>query len=145
MKKLFLLWIVLFSFQAIARADGDKPIKVNRLPDKAQQFIKQYFANNDVAMAKVESSWLEKTYTVIFTNGDKVEFNKNGVWEEVNCKYSSVPAKVIPTAILNYVTANHPGERILKIERDKKNYEVKLSNKWKLTFDPMYQLIDIEQ
>ena len=145
MKKLVLLWVVLFSFQAIARADEDKPIKVNRLPEKAQQFIKQYFAGSDVAMAKVESDWLDKAYTVIFTNGDKVEFDKNGAWEEVNCKFSSVPVKVIPAAILNYVNANHPGERILKIERDKKNYEVKLSNKWELTFDAMFQLIDIEQ
>jgi len=33
---------------------------------------------------------------------------------------------------------------VLKIERDKKEYEVKLSNKWELKFDLQFNLIDID-
>ena len=43
------------------------------------------------ACAVMESDWFDKSYDVIFTNGDKLEFDKKGVWTEVNCKYSAVP------------------------------------------------------
>lgn len=50
-------------------------------------------------MAKMETDWFDKSYDVIFTNGDKLEFDKKGVWTEVNCKYSAVPVAVVPEAI----------------------------------------------
>ena len=67
-----------------------------------------------------------------------------GNWEEVNCKYSSVPTAIIPAAIQKYVTTNYPDAKILKIERDKKDYEVKLSNRTELKFDLKFNLIDID-
>ena len=85
-----------------------------------------------------------KSYEVIFTNGDKVEFDNKGNWEEVNCKYSAVPAAIIPATIQKYVTTNYPDAKILKIERDKKDYEVKLSNRTELKFDLKFNLIDID-
>ena len=69
------------------------------MPQQAQQFIKQHFADSKVALAKMESDFFYKSYEVIFTNGDKVEFDNKGNWEEVNCKYSSVPTAIIPAAI----------------------------------------------
>ena len=47
----------------------------------------------------METDWFDKSYDVIFTNGDKLEFDKKGVWTEVNCKYSAVPVAVVPDAI----------------------------------------------
>ena len=67
MKKLLILFVCLFTLQTIARADDDKPIQVSQMPQKAQQFIKQHFAGNNIAMAKVESDFLQKSYDVIFT------------------------------------------------------------------------------
>ena len=121
MKKLLLLFVCLFTLQTIARADDDKPIQVSQMPQKAQQFIKQHFAGSNIAMAKVESDFLQKSYDVIFTDGNKVEFDKKGNWTEVNCKFS-----------------------VVKIERDKTDYEVKLSNGWELKFDSKFNLIDID-
>lgn len=144
MKKLFLLCLCLFTLHAGVRADNDKPIQVNQLPQQAQQFIKQHFTDNHIAMAKVETDWLDKSYDVIFTNGNKVEFDKRGEWKEIDCKYSFVPLGTVPTAILKYVTATYPGVKILKIERDKRDYELKLSNRWELKFDLKYNLIDID-
>ena len=66
------------------------------MPQKAQQFIKQHFAGSNIAMAKVESDFLQKSYDVIFTDGNKVEFDKKGNWTEVNCKFSVVPQGIIP-------------------------------------------------
>ena len=109
-----------------------------------EQFIKQHFADSKVALAKMESDFFYKSYEVIFTNGDKVEFDNKGNWEEVNCKYSSVPTAIIPAAIQKYVATNYPDAKILKIERDKKDYEVKLSNRTELKFDLKFNLIDID-
>ena len=135
MKKLVFLLVCLFTLQTVARADDDKPIQVTQMPQPAQQFIKQHFADSKVALAKMESDFFYKSYEVIFTNGNKVEFGKNGNWEEVNCKYTSVPTAIIPTTIQKYV---------LKIERDKKEYEVQLSNRVELKFDLKFNLIDID-
>ena len=44
MKKLMILLAGLFLCSApVAYADNDKPITVDQLPEKAQQFIRQYF------------------------------------------------------------------------------------------------------
>lgn len=144
MKKLLLLFVCLFTLQTIARADDDKPIQVSQMPQKAQQFIKQHFAGSNIAMAKVESDFLQKSYDVIFTDGNKVEFDKKGNWTEVNCKFSVVPQGIIHSPIQKYTATNYPDAKVLKIERDKTDYEVKLSNGWELKFDSKFNLIDID-
>lgn len=144
MKKVLLLLVCLFTLQTVVWADDDKPIQVNQLPQTAQTFIKTHFPNNKVAMAKMETGWFDKSYDVIFTNGDKLEFDKKGVWTEVNCKYSAVPVAVVPEAIKKYVATNYPDAKMLKIERDKHDYEVKLSNGWEIKFDMQFNVIDID-
>lgn len=144
MKKVLILLVCLFTLQTVAWADDDKPISVNQLPQQAQNFIKTYFADSKVAMAKMETDWLDKSYDVIFTNGDKLEFDKKGAWTEVNCKYSVVPADLVPVAIRNYVATNYPEAKVLKIEKDKHDYEVKLSNGWEIKFDLKFNVIDID-
>lgn len=144
MKKLILLFACLFTLHTAVKADNDKPIQINQLPQAAQQFIKLHFASSQVALSKMESDLFYKTYDVIFTNGDKLEFDKKGEWTEVNCKYSAVPLKVIPTAILKYVTAHYPKTKVMVLERDSKDYEVKLSTGLELKFDRKFNLIDID-
>ena len=144
MKKLVFLLVCLFTLQTVARADDDKPIQVTQMPQAAQLFIKQHFADSKVALAKMESEFFYKSYEVIFTNGNKVEFDKKGEWTEIDCKHTVVHTETIPTAIRQYVTTNYPDVKVLKIERDKKEYEVKLSNRTELKFDLKFNLIDID-
>ena len=112
MKKVFLFLVCLFTLQTVVMADDDKPIQVNQLPQPAQTFIKQYFPTAKVAMAKMETDLFDKSYDVIFTNGDKLEFDKRGAWTEVNCKYSSVPGNVMPAQIQKYVSTNYPDAKV---------------------------------
>ena len=132
MKKLLFLFVCLFAMQTVVRADDDKPIQISQMPQQAQLFT------------KMESDLFNKSYDVIFTNGNKVEFDKKGNWKEVDCKYSAVPAAVIPEPIQKYVKDNYPDTKILKLERDKKEYEVKLTNRTELKFDINFNLIDID-
>ena len=74
----------------------------------------------------------------------KAEFYKDGEWKEVDCRYSSVPAAVVPAQIAQYVSGHYPDASIVQIDRDKHDYEVKLSNGLELTFDLKFNLIDID-
>ena len=129
---------------ASANTGDYKAIPVDRLPAVALQTIKAHMAGRKVAIAKVKSGLFSKEYTVIFTNGEKIEFDGHGKWTEVKCKRSAVPASLVPQQIARYISSNYPDCRILEIERDEDEYEVKLSNYVEVTFDSKFNVIDID-
>ena len=139
MKKLVFLLVCVFTVSTVAMADNEKPIQVGQLPTKAQTFITTYFKGHKVALAKLDS----KSYDVIFTNGEKIEFDKSGDWTEVKCK-SGVPTQIVPSAIRTYVKNNYAEASIIHIERIRNEYEVYLSNRWEITFDCHMRVIDID-
>lgn len=144
MKKLFLLLVSVFTMQ-VAMADNDKPVTFEQLPQAAQQFIRQNFADREIAFSKMEKEWFDTSYDVLFTNGDKLEFDKNGQWKEMYCKFTSVPEKAVPAPIVKFVNDKYPGVKILVIEKDRYEYEVRLSNFWEITFDLQFNVIDMDQ
>lgn len=144
MKKLFIFWIFLLGTVVLAKADDDKPIAVNELPSKALSFVNTHFTGLKISYAKVETDFFDKSYDVVFINGQKAEFDKKGEWKKVDCKYSSVPATILPDAIKKYLAEQYPGESVIEIERDKKGYEVKLKNKLELKFNKAFQLTEID-
>lgn len=145
MKKLLILAAAVFALgTSTVSADNDRPISVSELPEKAQQFIRQHFPSEKVSFAKMERELFDTTYEVIFTSSSKVEFLKNGDWKEVDCKYSTVPAAIIPQQIAQYVSQYYPDTSVVQIDRDKRDYEVKLTNGLELTFDLKFNLIDID-
>ena len=136
--------VCLVAFQTAAIADNDKPISISQLPATAQQVIKKHFGKKKVALAKQESGLFEKSYDVVFNNGEKVEFDRKGNWTEINCKLSSVPTALVPAKITQYVKSTYPGAKILEIEKDDNQYEVKLSNMLEVTFNRNFQVVDID-
>ena len=123
-------------------ADNDKIINKNQLPAQAQQFLNQHFSGVKLSYAKQERDFLTTSYEVMLADGTKLEFSSKGNWEEVDCRYSEVPAAVVPAPIANFVSENHPDARVLKIERDRRGYEVKLSNRVELSFNNRFELVD---
>ena len=136
--------VCLVAFSVSALADNDKPVNVNQLPATAQQTLKKHFSAKKVALAKMESGLFEKSYDVVFNNGEKVEFDRNGNWTEINCNMSSVPAGLVPAKITSYVKSTYPVTKILQIEKDDYRYEVKLSNRLEVTFNKNFQVVDID-
>lgn len=134
---------LLFASPASANTDGGKAISPGKLPQAALQTINTHLPGRKIAIAKVESELFSKSYTVIFTNGEKIEFDGRGRWTEVKCKRSAVPASLVPAQIAQYIKANYPDCRILEIERDDE-YEVKLSNHVEVTFNKKFEVIDID-
>ena len=127
-----------------ANADNNKPIKVTDLPVKAQTVLSQHFNNQKVNFASIESGIIDKNYDVVLQNGTKLEFDKKGNVTEIDCKQGAVPEKLIPQAINTYLQENHFGQTVRKIEFNKNEYELELSNGIDITFNKHFQVIDID-
>lgn len=134
----------ILSCNILASAGNDKPISVSTLPTKAQILLTNYFGNQKVALATIESGIVNRSYDVVLQNGTKLEFNKKGELTEIDCKQEVVPVKLIPLSIKNYLQNNYPGQSVKKLEIKKNEYEVELSNGMDLTFNKHFQLIDID-
>lgn len=145
MKKIIIIALAVFSLGILtANADNDRLIVKENLPKKAQLFIDSNFKNSKITYVKDERDFLERSYEVLFADGTKVEFDRNGEWKEVDCRRSSVPSAIVPAKILNYVNNSYPGVKVIQIERDRIDYEVKLSNNLELTFNKKFNIIDID-
>ncbi len=132
------------SCNMVANAGNDKPISVNALPAKAQTLLNNHFNSQKVMLATIESGVVSRNYDVVLQNGTKLEFDKKGNLTEINCKQGIVPALLIPQAIKNYLKDNYAGQSVKKIEMNKNEYEVELTNGLDLTFNKHFQLIDID-
>lgn len=145
MKKLILLFLCVTAIHVSTQAGNDRPISFDQLPAQSQQMIKKYFPNQSVALVKMEREFSGKSYEVIFTNGNKAEFDRKGIWKEIDCKYTELPSEVVPPQIANYVRTNYPDFKITKIEKKSRNrHEIELLNGMELEFDANFNVIDID-
>lgn len=137
MKKMissFVLMTIALTTTMTAMAD-DRAITINQLPKKAQQFITQHFSQNTVSYVTQDTDLFDGEFEVAFTDRSKIDFHKNGEWKQVDCEYSAVPPVIIPQPVKDYVVKNHPTMTIIKIDRDPREYEIKLSDALELKFD----------
>ena len=148
MKRIFRILMIaicyMVSCNMAANAGNDKPISVNALPAKAQTLLNNHFNSQKVMLATIESGAVSRSYDVVLQNGTKLEFDKKGNLTEINCKQGIVPALLIPQTIKNYLKDNYAGQSVKKIEMNKNEYEVELTNGLDLTFNKHFQLIDID-
>lgn len=143
MKILMMVICCMLSCNMAANAGNDKPISVNTLPAKAQTLLSTHFGKQKVMLATVEGV-VSKSYDVVLKNGTKLEFDKKGNLTEVECKQGTVPYRLIPQAIKNYLKANYPRQTVKKLEIKKNEYEVELANGLDLTFNNRFQLVDMD-
>ena len=134
----------MMSCNMAANAGNGKPISVDALPAKAQTLLNNHFNGQKVMLATIESGIVSRSYDVVLQNGTKLEFDKKGNLTEIDCKQGIVPALLIPQAIKNYLKDNYAGQSVKKIEMNKNEYEVELTNGLDLTFNKHFQLIDID-
>lgn len=145
MKKFIVIALAVLSLGIItANADNNRLIAKENLPQKSQQFIDRYFGDIKITYVKEERDFMERSYEVMLADGTKVEFNRNGEWKEVDCRHSAVPSPIVPAQIMKYVKDNYPDVKVMQIERDRMDYELKLSNRLELTFDTKFNIVDID-
>lgn len=143
-RKALTVIICIFVANVGVMASNDKPITVSQLPQAAQHVLKTEFNGRKVALSKMESGLISKSYDVIFTNGDKIEFDRNGNWTDIECKKSGVPANLVPSQIRQYVKKNYSSQRIVEIEKKRGSYEVKLSKGVELTFNKNFKVTHVD-
>lgn len=144
MKKLLAILACVMCISTSAMADDDISITKEQLPKVSQEFINQHFSKLKVSYVKMERDLFDKSYDVIFVDGSKIEFRKDGSWKEVKCKYSSVPDNVVPVKIREYIKTNYPDVTIIKIEKDYRKYEITLSNGLEVDFNKAFQVIKVD-
>jgi uncharacterized membrane protein YciS (DUF1049 family) len=141
MKKSILMMLVLVLTMSMAMmADNDRVITFDQLPAQAQTLLKTHFANKVPLIVTVD--WDD--YTVMYQSGEKVEFDKKGNWKDINCKASGVPADLIPEQIKANVEQTFPGATVIKLDRDRRGYDVKLNNGMEIEFNKNFQMVDID-
>ena len=121
-------------------ADNDRVITFDQLPAQAQTLLKKHFVNKTPLIITVD--WDD--YKVIYESGEKVEFDKKGNWKEFDCKVSAVPTALIPQQIKDNVKKTFPGATIIKIDHDRRGYDVKLNNGIELEFNKNFQVVDVD-
>lgn len=132
MKKFFSL--IMLSVMLVSFAQ-DKSINYNQVPKTGQQFINKHFGAKQVSSVMLDDDYFSKEYKVYLQNGTKIEFDSDGNWKEVNGNRNAIPTGFVPAKISNYVNRSFPNTKITKIERDRKEIEVKLTNGLEVKFD----------
>ena len=143
MKKIkFLLMMAMVMTMSLTMSadDDDRVITFDQLPQAAQTFLKTHFATKVPLL--VTADWDD--YTIRYESGEKIEFNKSGDWKDIECYNNKVPSNVIPEQIVNYVKQNYPGKSVIKIERHRSVYEVKLNNGMEVEFNRNFQVIGVD-
>lgn len=117
---------------------------MSQLPQSVQNVITDNF-NSDVMVATTETnSFGADEYEVVLVDGTKVKF-EGEEWEEVEVPLGQqVPATFIIEPIQSYISQNMPGQYVVKIDRDKKGYDVDLSNGVEVKFDTNGTFIKID-
>ena len=141
MKTKAIITALFLMFGLSAQADNDRPIRFDQLPKQAQQIINESFPNDRMSYAKMERDLFEVSYEVILVSGTKLEFGRKGEWKEISTRNAAIDSKLIPAPILDYVKLHHPDNIIVKIERDRYTYEIKLSGGMQLKFDHSFRFV----
>lgn len=136
MKKLILALFVLLISAGVASARDTYAHDASVLPKAAKAVVDKNFKSK-VSVVKIDKDLGRVSeYEVVMTDGAEVTFDSKGNWKEVEVGVgASVPTGFVPKAIETYVTANHKGQHIVGIQKDRKKYEVELSNGIEMRFD----------
>lgn len=121
----------------------DRYINVRDLPQTIQSFLSSHFPNTSVVMTTKDGNDFE----IRMENGWEMEFDREGQWENIDCKRNAVPASVIaliPETIVSYLSSNFENAFITEISRDRSGYEVELSNGLDLRFSSKGSLRTID-
>lgn len=106
------------------------------LPAAAKKTLKSSFPKTGVSHIKVDKHFFGGAdYEVILVDGTEIEFNDNGEWKEVDCGQKAVPSVFVLKPISSYVSKYYKGQKIVKIDKDRNDYDVELSSGIDLKFD----------
>lgn len=121
--------------------DKDSPevvIGVKDLPSEAQSFLNTYFPNINASKIEQQSISDITMYEVELANGYEVEFDSQGVWQEVSAPDNmTIPSGIAPENIEEYVNTNYSDYGINEINKTGAGYNVEVNGGVRLTFNQL--------
>lgn len=135
MKKLIMSLALIAGVALGASARDEYVHDSSVLPEAARTTISDNF-KSDVSVVKIDRTLgIVSEYEVSLTDGTEISFDRHGDWESVETNNAtSVPASIVLKPVSDYVAQNYAGARIVGVERDRRGYEVDLSNGTDLYF-----------
>lgn len=143
MKRFILLFSQLLLGAGVACASPDRPISKEQLPAMAQQFLQEFFADVEVTLAHEDGPIVRREYDVTLSDGTHIEFSTDGRCIEVESR-EALPQGVVPPSIETYVAKHYPSHFINRLERSRREWEVRLSNGLEITFDRRFRVVSID-
>lgn len=136
MKKLMLIIISgLLGIVSLVSCDDERKINSDKLPGDALDFISRYFGDSDISYAEKDRDNGKVDYKVILSNGTEIDFDENGQWVSVDCKFSTVPDGIIPDAVRTDLATRYPEASVYKIEKELGGYELTVTGDRELLYD----------
>ena len=128
MKQVFIkTWLLLFVLLAAAACDKDeREIGYDALPQKARQFIAQYFPGAECTRAVRDKDGGTTEYEAWLSDGAELEFDEQGEWTSVDCG-------ILPESIATDITARYPDAVPYKVEKQPGGYEIDIPG-WELYY-----------
>lgn len=142
-RTIFTILVSVFCTIGFVKAD-DVPITTKQLPQQAQNFLNEYYKGVKVLLATHDNDFFDNEYEVVLADGTKVEFDNNGRWESISQRGKAILPQLVPPQIAEFVNQHYATVIIQKIQRDRRGYEVDLSNGLELKFDTAMRLVEID-
>ena len=142
MKRFFSFLAGICFFTLIASAD-DRPVTYEQLPAPAKTFINEYYSGVKVSFVSKDDDFVRPDYSVMLSNGVKLEFRSSGALKSVSCS-KGIDASIIPEPIRDYVNLHYPGTGYVEYEVGRRTYEVVLANRLELKFNSNFNLIELD-
>ena len=102
------------------------------------------FAKEKVSHITLDKDIMHNEYKVIFASGTKLEFNGDGEWREIDCRYSAVPHNLAPEKIAEHIKTHYPNSKITELKRKHSGWEVKITGGHELKFNNDCCLVEID-
>ena len=145
MKKYLFALAALVLCGTAAFALTDRKISVSELPAAARTFLNAHYSGVEVVYVEVDEDAIKTEYEVLLKDGTKIEFDAAGEWKEIDCTPRALPAGLVPSGIARLIEKRFPERKVVKIERDRRDWEVELDDGTDLKFDLQFNLIDIDR
>lgn len=92
-------------------------IEPKDLPETILSYVAQHFPGDEFTYIERDGAGAGLEYEVHLSSGAKLEFDRKGRPNSLK-SYKGLPHSVIPLGILDYLTREHAGAKIVEWERD---------------------------
>lgn len=125
-----------FLFAATAFAGIAVPPE--KLPQPAREFIESNFRHAQIVFAETDDD-----FDVRLSDGTDIEFRLDGEWTEIKNR-AGLALTLLPAPVAQTVAAKFPSVPAIKIEKQRKNFEIELANRIELLIAPDGKLLSQE-